>query len=240
MHNFALTPSDRTTNELPASEHPVNRMMERSAEYLSDTELIALIIGSRMTPVAALDTARQLIGTAGGLNRVADLSIRELMRIPGIGKATACTLHSAFALASRHLDTASGRTFILDSPGEVARFLAGQLADKQQEEFHVLLVNSKNHLISDRIVTIGLLDRSQVHAREVFRWAIREAASRVILAHNHPSGDTTPSAQDIACTKNLAAAGRIIGIEVLDHVIIGRPTADRPKDWLSFREEGLM
>ncbi|MCF7855426.1 MAG: hypothetical protein K9N51_11560 [Candidatus Pacebacteria bacterium] len=128
----------------------------------------------------------------------------------------------------------------MESPAEVARYMRVLLHDSRQEEFHVLLVNTKNQLIGVKRVTIGLVDRSQVHAREVFFSAIESNASRVILCHNHPSGDPTPSAQDISCTKSLVSAGKIIGIEVLDHVIIGKKTRNRPRDYLSMREENLI
>ena len=128
----------------------------------------------------------------------------------------------------------------LESPGDVAALMLPVLAGKKQEEFHVLLLNTKHHLLRDHISTIGLVDRSQVHAREVFRSAIKESCSRILLVHNHPSGDPTPSSQDIACTRDLSAAGKIIGIEVLDHIVIGERTSKRAKYWLSFREENLL
>jgi|APSaa5957512622_1039677.scaffolds.fasta_scaffold133604_1 DNA repair protein RadC len=128
----------------------------------------------------------------------------------------------------------------LDAPTDVASLMRPILAGREQEEFHVLLLDTKHRLIHDRMVTVGLLDCSQVHAREVFRPAIEFSASRVILVHQHPSGDPTPSANDIACTRNLVEAGKIIGIEVLDHVVIGRRSQSRPRDYLSFREENLL
>jgi DNA repair protein RadC len=128
----------------------------------------------------------------------------------------------------------------LESPSDVAQLLRPVLASKEQEEFHVLLLDTKNRLTHDKVVTVGLVDRSQIHAREVFRAAIRANCSRTILVHNHPSNDPTPSAQDSACTRELVAAGKIIGIEVLDHVIIGMRSPTRAKDYLSFREEGLL
>ena len=128
----------------------------------------------------------------------------------------------------------------VEGPSEVVELMRPVLANKEQEELHVLLLDAKHHLLRDELVTIGLVDRSQVHAREVFRSAIRESCSRLILVHSHPSGDPTPSAQDIDCTRELVSAGKIIGIELLDHVIIGRRTQSRPRDYLSFREEGLL
>ena len=128
----------------------------------------------------------------------------------------------------------------IESPSEAAELMRPILSGKLQEEFWVLLLDTKHRLIQPVQVSIGLLDRSQVHAREVFRTAISANCSRVILTHNHPSGDPTPSAQDIACTRNLVESGKIIGIEVLDHVVLGERTVSRPKYWISFREENLL
>jgi len=110
----------------------------------------------------------------------------------------------------------------------------------EQEHFWVILLNAKNRVCHIHLATLGLVDRAQVHAREIFREAIRHSASRIVLAHNHPSGDPTPSPQDIACTRSMVEAGKIIGIDVLDHVVLGHATASRPKDFLSLREENLM
>ena len=128
----------------------------------------------------------------------------------------------------------------LEAPGDVAELMRPVFAGRKQEEFHVLLLDTKHRLIADELVTVGLLDRSQIHPREVFRSAIRESCSRVILTHNHPSGDPTPSSQDIESTNTLVAAGKIIGIDVLDHIILGRRSESRPRDYLSFREENLL
>jgi len=128
----------------------------------------------------------------------------------------------------------------VETPELAADLLRPVLAGCEQEEFHVLLLNTRNELVRDEQATIGLLDRTQIHPREVFRSAIRENCSRVLLVHNHPGGDPTPSAQDIAATRQLVEAGRIIGIEVLDHVVLGRRTASRSRDWLSFRQENLL
>jgi len=128
----------------------------------------------------------------------------------------------------------------LSSPGDVANLMRPILANQQQEHFHVLLLDSKHQLIRDDCITIGLVDRAHVHAREVYRQAIACNASRVLLVHNHPSGDPTPSAQDIGCTRSLDEAGKLLGIELLDHIIIGTKTGSRPADFLSMREMDLI
>ena len=128
----------------------------------------------------------------------------------------------------------------LQSPGDIVQLMRPLLVGREQEEFHVLLLDTKHRLLRDEVVTIGLVDRSQVHPREVFRSAIRENCTRIILTHNHPTGDPAPSSQDISCTRQLVEAGKIIGIEVLDHVILGNRTAARVQDYVSFREENLL
>jgi len=126
-------------------------------------------------------------------------------------------------------------------PEDIARFLrALGIQNEEQERFLTIVLDVKNTIKGFFTVTVGLIDRAQVHSREVFRTAILQGASRVILAHGHPSGDPTPSAQDIACTRELVAAGKIIGIEVMDHVILGLPSPTRSRDYLSFREENLL
>ena len=128
----------------------------------------------------------------------------------------------------------------LRAPTDVAEVMRPLVGREQQECFYVLLIDTRHVLKRAVLVTRGLLDRSQVHAREVFRPAVEAGASRVILCHNHPSGDPTPSSQDISCTRNLVSAGKIVGIEVMDHIVIGKRSQTRTKDYLSFREEGLL
>jgi DNA repair protein RadC len=128
----------------------------------------------------------------------------------------------------------------VDSPGAAAELMRPLLAGRTREEFWVLLLDTKNRLIAAEQITVGLLDRSPIHAREVFREAVSRSCSRLILLHNHPSGDPCPSAEDISSTQSLAAAGKIIGIEVLDHVVVGERTPSRERFWTSLREQGLL
>ena len=126
-------------------------------------------------------------------------------------------------------------------PEDIARFLrALGIQNEEQERFLTIVLDVKNNIKGFFTVTVGLIDRAQVHAREVYRTAILQGASKIVLAHNHPSGDPTPSAQDIDCTRDLVAASKIIGIEVMDHVILGLPSPTRSRDYISFREENLL
>jgi len=227
--------------EMPGHERPRERLVKHGVQALSDTELLAILLRSGSKGRSVIDLARDVMSAFGGdLAELAGAAVSELRGIHGIGPAKAVELHAAFALAQRLCSSVDRERPKIDGPPAVAALLRERLRQRRQEELHVLLLDTKHQLIRDERVTIGLLDRSQIHAREVFRPAIRECCSRLILAHNHPSGDPTPSAQDIACTKDLAAAGKIIGIDVLDHVVLGRRTVSRPCDYLSFREENLL
>ena len=227
--------------EIPSHERPRERLLSLGAEALSDSELLAILMRTGRAGRSVLELARDLMRQFDGdLGKIARASLNELQAIRGIGKAKAIEIHAAFALARRLSQRIAPATPKLESPAEVAALLREALRGKRQEEFHVLLLDAKHQLIRDHCVTVGLLDRGQVHAREVFRAAIGESCSRVLLAHNHPSGDPTPSAQDISCTRNLVAAGKVIGIEVLDHVILGERTVDRGRDFIRLREQGLL
>ena len=127
-----------------------------------------------------------------------------------------------------------------ESPEDIARVMRPLTQDLTQESFFIVLLNTKNRILNIEAVTTGLVDRTQIHAREAFRTAIVQNTSRIILVHNHPSGDPTPSTQDIQCTRQLTEAGKIVGIQVIDHVVLGKKTQNRHKDYISFREEGLI
>ena len=238
---FALFPDPPApaVPDIPRAERPEIRLMEASAEYLTDSELLSLLL-PRLPPVEALEISRRLLQSVGSLKNLASIPPSELLRLHGLGYKTACAVHAAFALACRFQKEPAEVRPHLGGPADAADLLRDRLRLKQQEEFHVLLLDTRNHLIRDEIVNIGLVDRCQAHAREVFRSAIRETCSRVLLAHNHPSGDPTPSPQDLECTRNLVAAGKVVGIEVMDHVILGERTPDRPRFWLSMKEENLL
>lgn len=227
--------------ELPDHERPRERLARLGAESLSDAELLAIMLGSGRRGRSALELARDLLREAGGsLTTLATQDQTDLQTIAGVGPAKAAQINAAFTLAKRLSSTLEPATPRLEAPAQVAELMRELFRGKQQEEFHALLINTKHSLIRDVCITVGLLDRSPVHAREVFRPAIRESCSRIILTHNHPSGDPTPSSEDIASTKKLSAAGKIVGIEILDHVIVGAATEARTRDYLSFREENLL
>jgi len=152
-------------------------------------------------------------------------------------KAQAIKFRELMEAASAYLIEEKPKT---ESPTELVDIMRPLVVDLVQETFFVVLLNAKNRVIKIEVATVGLVDRTQIHAREVFREAIVNNASRIIICHNHPSGDPTPSSQDISATRDLIGAGKIIGIEILDHIVMGKKTEKRQKDFLSFREEGLL
>lgn len=204
---------------------------EKLALYdaLSDAELLALLAGKA--------GAKKLLARFGGVAEIAAALPAEVVEV--VGERAAERVGAAFRLGSRVTALREFR-HILDSPAAAAAYLRERWRGQMQEELRIFLLDVKNRIIREESVTMGLLDRSQAHPREVFRAAIRYGAARVLLAHNHPSGDPAPSQADLQLTRELTAAGKLIGIQVIDHVIVGTPSLDRPHDYYSFREQGLL
>lgn len=221
--------------ELPARERPRERLRHLGAGALATPELLALLLGTGGAGHDALAVAHAVYARCGGsLRRLAREPVAALTTVAGVGVARAVALHAALELGRR-----SGREELeegipLRSPRDVHAAFASRLEDLAVEEFHVAILDAQHRLERDVTVTRGVLDASLVHPREVFREAIAERAAAVILVHNHPSGDPTPSADDRLATRQLVAAGRLLDIPVHDHVIIGRGR------YVSFAEAGLL
>ena len=227
--------------DMAPHERPRERLLHNGADALTDAELLAILLrtGTRERPV--LDLARDLLRSSGNdLARLASLGIPELRAVKGIGATKAVEIHAAFALARRLCRSIGNERPKIRHAADAVNLLREKFRGKTQEELHVLLLDTRNCLLRDDTITVGLADRSQSHAREVFRNAIRENCARIILVHNHPSGDPMPSAQDVECTRGLVQAGKIIGIGIMDHVVLGARTASRDRDFFSLRELGLM
>jgi DNA repair protein RadC len=189
---------------------------------LSLGELLALVIGSGSVGHPAARVGERIIDAAGGsLARLASLDVASLEQVPGVGAATAARVAAALELGRRAAAGAVEMGDPIRGPGDVFARMGPRLRDAQQEEFHALLLNSRHRVIREVLVTRGLLDAALIHPREVFRPAVTEGAAGVILVHNHPSGDPTPSSEDRAVTRQLGEAGRAVGIPVLDHVVVG-------------------
>ena len=220
---------------LPKHERPRERLLSRGSESLSEVELLAIILRSGPPGYSTLDLARDLLRHFdGSLAALARATPAELAKVKGVGPAKAAELKATFALAARLAEHIQPERRRVSSPEEAAGYFRNIFRGKMQEEIHCLLLDTKNYVIRDELITIGLLDRSQAHAREVFRPAIQHSAAKVLLAHNHPSGDPAASEDDIQLTKRLAEVGEIVGIDVLDHIIIG------DKIYLSLKREGLF
>lgn len=192
------------------------------ARHLSSRELVAILVGSGGSGGSAFHVADRLLGWAdGSLRRLGAADPGALERVVGVGAATAARVVAALELGRRGAAWTDEGDEPIRGPADVFRRMGPRLRDLPQEEFHALLLNTRHRVIREVAVTRGILDASLIHPREVFRVAVVEGAAGVILVHNHPSGDPTPSAEDRAVTRQLAEAGRALGIPVLDHVVIG-------------------
>jgi DNA repair protein RadC len=224
-----------TIRDLPLSERPRERLQKLGVEALSAQEILALLLGRGIAGESVMVTAQKLLSQFGNLKGIANASVEELSQVRGIGLAKAAQIKAAFELSNR-LDSyaEAGGGQIVKTPEDVASLVRGRLRGKKREHFLALLLNTRNQLIKVAEISIGSLDASLVHPREVYKEAISASAASVIFVHNHPSGDPTASEDDIKLTKRLAEVGEIVGIEVSDHIIIG------DKNYLSLKREGLF
>jgi DNA repair protein RadC len=220
---------------LAEADRPRERLWALGAPALTAAELLAILIGTGQGGRDVLEVASQLLGVAGGsLRRLAQRPASELLQAPGIGPTKAARLLAAVELGARIAREARPAVVRIREPDDVAQLFRTRLRDLQVEEFHLIALDSQSQVLREVLVTRGLLNSSLVHPREVFRAAIAEAAAGIIVVHNHPSGDPTPSAEDKAVTRQLIAAGRLLDVPVYDHVIIA---GDR---FLSFANAGLL
>jgi len=210
-----------TVRDLPVGERPRERLLKLGSEALSVQEILALILGRGIKGKSVLDISQKLVSRFGGLRGIASASVEELTQTKGIGPAKAAQIKAAIELSKRlEADAAEKPGRVLKSPDDVAAEVRSQLKGKKKEHFLVLCLDTRNRLIGRKPVSMGSLDTSVVHPREVFKEAVSSCAASVIFAHNHPSGDPEPSKEDIELTKRLAKAGEIMGIDVLDHIIV--------------------
>lgn len=224
----------------PLNERPRERLVARGANALSEAELIAILLRTGLKGANVVQVGQNLLQKYGSLNALALAAVDDLKQFPGIGQDKAATLVAAFALAKRMEQERRDESPVLDNPATVVEFMRETNRLQKVESFQVLLLNTRKRLIRVEDISQGLLDTILVHPREVFRAAIAANAAAIVLAHNHPSGDPAPSEADIKVTRDLIRAGQLLKIEVVDHVIIGRATPERPKDWSSLRELGYF
>jgi DNA repair protein RadC len=224
-----------TIHDLPLSERPRERLQKLGVEVLSAQEVLAVILGRGVAGESVMVTAHRLLSQFGGLKGIADASVEELSEVKGIGLAKAAQIKAAFELSNRLESYAeAGDKPVAKTPEDVVSLVRARLKGKKKEFFLALLLDTRNQLIKVAEIAIGSLDTSIVHPREVFKEAISASAAAVIFVHNHPSGDPEASEDDIKLTKRLAEAGELVGIEVLDHIIIG------DRRFFSLKREGLF
>lgn len=219
--------------DLPEFERPVERMERKGAESLSDAELLAIILRTGSSGQNVLDLCRQMLQKFD-IKRLSRTSLNQLKKFNGIGKVKASQIAACFELARRLECFESRNLKKIKSSKDAVSLLKSELSTLNKEHFRCLYLDSRNNLIRNETVSIGSLNASLIHPREIFKIALMESASAIILVHNHPSGDPTPSEEDAKITKEIMDAGRLMGIEVLDHVIIGN------RKYFSFADENLI
>ena len=223
-----------TLHDLPRSERPRERLRKVGVDSLSLQELLALIIEKGKRGENVLTIAQNLLAYFGNLKKIKEASIEELQKVKGVGFATACKLKAALKLGEKTLVKSERYGQRIENPKDVYELFKNELGDKKKEHFKVLSLTSRNRIISIDGISIGTLTASLAHPREIFYPAIKNSAVSIILVHNHPSGDPTPSKNDIEITKKILKASKILGIELSDHLIIGE------NKFFSFKEKGLL
>lgn len=222
-----------TIRDLPKEERPRERLVKFGEQALSAQELLQVILGRGSAGESVAITAQKLLSQFGSLQKLAEASIEELSSVKGIGPAKAAQIKAVFEIGRRlSIQTPPYKSKELTDPKKAYQLIKNKLKDYHKEHFYIIVLNSRNHSIAE--VSVGSLNASIVHPREVFAEAIKNKAASVIFAHNHPSGDTEPSAEDLAITKRLAEAGKILGIEIIDHIIVSK------SEYFSFKEQRLI
>lgn len=220
----ALAPQDR----------PREKLLRTGAPALGDNELVAIVLGQGRPRASALDLANAVLGAVGGASGLARAGHDELTALGGIGCARAAQLLAAVELGRRTVAHVAAERAQMNCPRAVADYLLSQYGNRRVEQFGVLLLDTKHRVLRSTVLSVGTLDASIVHPREVFREAVAGGAATLVLFHNHPSGDPEPSREDTRLTERLVAAGVLMGIEVIDHVILGDGR------YFSFREKGSV
>lgn len=220
--------------DLPENERPQERLLRYGAEALSNSELLAVILRTGTREKNILNLCSSLLKETGGLNGLVSFGADDLRKIHGIGEVKTAQLIAILELSKRFRSYKSGIELRISKPEDVASFVMEEMRSFQQEYLRVLMLNTKNVVVFVKDVSMGSLNSSIVHPREVFCEAIKRSSASIIICHNHPSGDPTPSSEDISITKRLRECGKMIGIELLDHIIIGNGI------YVSLKDKGLL
>lgn len=217
----------------PESERPREKLLHHGPESLTDAELLAIILRGGTRKANAVDIAKVMLRDFGSLSGISSRNVQELRQYHGLGNTKAISIIAAFEIG-RRAAFRSGQKISITCPQDVFKYFQNKMRDLMVEVFDVLLLDSSNHVQRNVRISEGILNSSLVHPREVFRPAISEPSAAIILVHNHPSGNSEPSQEDISVTKQIVEAGKIIGIPVHDHIIICRDS------YTSFAEKGLI
>lgn len=220
--------------DFPQDERPRERFVHQGAESLSNHELIAILLRTGTKAESVLQLANRLLSHFEGLRDLKSATLEEITSIKGIGDAKAIQLLSAIELGRRIANLSYTERYVIRSPEDGANYVMNDMRFLSQEHFVCLYLNTKNQVLHKKTIFIGSLNASIVHPREVFKEALRRSAASIICFHNHPSGDPAPSREDIDVTKRLSECGKIIGIEMLDHLIIGE------NKFVSLKEKGYL
>ena len=222
-----------TIKDMPESERPRERLLDKGADALSDAELLAIMLRVGNAEETAVGLAQRILRETNGLRGLAAMNATELTNIKGIGPAKVAQIKGALELGKRLYDE-QRRKKVIRTPEDAAKFVELDMRHLDREHLGVLCLDSKNNVIAFEKVSVGTVNASLAHPRECFKAAIKHSAVAVIFVHNHPSGDPTPSNEDVQLTKQLKNAADLLGIDLLDHIIIG------DGDWRSLKEKGLM
>lgn len=225
---------DMMIRDLHVDDRPRERLIKQGPQSLSNQELIAILLRTGTKQESVLSIANRVINYFEKLHELKHATLEEIMSIKGIGQAKAVQLLAAIELGRRLSQKQVDSRFTIRSPKDAASFLMPEMSSLQQEHFVALFLNVKNQVIHKQTIFIGSLNSSIVHPREIFREAVKRSAASIICAHNHPSGNASPSPEDIEVTKRLQEAGFIIGIELIDHIIIG------DHQYISLKEQGYI
>lgn len=224
--------------EMPQNERPREKLLARGAVALTDSELVAILLRTGLPGANAVEVARQLLKRYGSLSGLSRCTVKEIASIPGIGPAKALQLVAAFGLGQRLANERLSRQK-LDSPELIHDLVAAEMRTLHKESLRVILLDTRYHLLRMEEISLGSVNESIAHPRDVFRPAVISSAYAVIVVHNHPSGDPSPSQSDHSLTRRLAEAAELLQIKLLDHIIIGAPAEGR-LPYFSFKEAGVL
>ncbi len=221
--------------DIPLSERPRERLINKGVEYLSNEDLLAILLKTGTKDYSVKTLASNILKQIENINNLKDINLENLIKIKGIGKAKACEILAAIELGKRLNQKIDNLNQIkVYSSSSIYEYYQAKLGDKLQEYFYCVYLDTKNHIIKDKLLFIGTINESLIHPREIFKEAYLLSASSIICVHNHPSGNINPSNNDIIMTKQLIEVGKILGIKVLDHIIIGKD------NYFSFNDNNLV